>query len=49
MQLSIETEQESDDRWIAEVPLLPGVLAYMGKSRRSAVQGTSARTARAGR
>jgi predicted RNase H-like HicB family nuclease len=24
----VETEQESDGRWIAEVPELPGVLAY---------------------
>jgi predicted RNase H-like HicB family nuclease len=28
MQLTIETEQETDGRWIAEVPELPGVLAY---------------------
>ncbi len=28
MQLSIETELEDDGRWIAEVPQLPGVLAY---------------------
>jgi predicted RNase H-like HicB family nuclease len=28
MQLSIETELEEDGRWIAEVPQLPGVLAY---------------------
>ena len=28
MNLSIETEQEDDGRWIAEVPELPGVLAY---------------------
>ena len=26
--LKIETEQEEDGRWIAEVPALPGVLAY---------------------
>lgn len=26
--LTIETEQELDGRWIAEVPELPGVLAY---------------------
>ena len=26
--LRIESEQEEDGRWIAEVPLLPGVLAY---------------------
>jgi predicted RNase H-like HicB family nuclease len=28
MNLSIETELEVDGRWIAEVPQLPGVLAY---------------------
>ena len=28
MRLSIETEREEDGRWIAEVPELPGVLAY---------------------
>jgi len=30
MQLTIETEQEADGRWIAEVPQLPGVLVYGG-------------------
>jgi predicted RNase H-like HicB family nuclease len=28
MTLQIEIEQEDDGRWIAEVPSLPGVLAY---------------------
>jgi predicted RNase H-like HicB family nuclease len=28
MHLSIETELEEDGRWIAEIPQLPGVLAY---------------------
>jgi predicted RNase H-like HicB family nuclease len=28
MKLTLEIEQEEDDRWIAEVPELPGVLAY---------------------
>lgn len=28
MTLTIELEQEVDGRWIAEVPQLPGVLAY---------------------
>jgi predicted RNase H-like HicB family nuclease len=28
MHLSIETELEDDGRWIAEIPQLPGVLAY---------------------
>jgi predicted RNase H-like HicB family nuclease len=26
--LSVQTEREADGRWIAEVPELPGVLAY---------------------
>ncbi len=28
MILSIEFEQESDGRWLAEVPSLPGVMTY---------------------
>jgi predicted RNase H-like HicB family nuclease len=28
MNLTFETEQEDDGRWIAEVPEIPGVLAY---------------------
>lgn len=36
MNLRIETETETDGRWIAEVPDLPGVLAY-GGSRDEAV------------
>jgi predicted RNase H-like HicB family nuclease len=28
MTLTIDLEQEADGRWIAEVPELPGVLAY---------------------
>ena len=28
MTLTIEFEQETDGRWIAEIPQLPGVLAY---------------------
>lgn len=28
MDFSIECEQEEDGRWLAEVPQLPGVLAY---------------------
>ena len=28
MHLSIETERADDGQWIAEIPLLPGVLAY---------------------
>jgi len=28
MRLEIEIERETDGRWIAEVPALPGVMAY---------------------
>jgi predicted RNase H-like HicB family nuclease len=28
MNITFETEQETDGRWIAEVPELPGVMAY---------------------
>ena len=35
--LRIETEQEEDGRWIAEVPDLPGTLVY-GISRDQAIQ-----------
>jgi len=37
MKLNIETEQEDDGRWIAEVPDLPGVMAY-GGTRAEAIQ-----------
>lgn len=36
MKLSIEHEQEADGRWLAEVPELPGVLAY-GATRDEAI------------
>lgn len=36
MTLHIELEKESDGRWIAEVPALPGVLTY-GVTRTDAV------------
>lgn len=36
MNLSIESEREDDGRWLAEVPQLPGVLAY-GNSRDEAL------------
>lgn len=36
MNLTIETEQEADGRWIAEVPELAGVLVY-GASREEAM------------
>jgi predicted RNase H-like HicB family nuclease len=34
--MKIEIERETDGRWIAEVPDLPGVMAY-GKTRKEAV------------
>ena len=36
MQLTLETEQESDGRWLAEVPEIPGALAY-GATRDAAM------------
>ena len=36
MPLSVEVEQEEDGRWLAEVPELPGVLAY-GQTRQEAI------------
>lgn len=36
MEFRIETEQEADGRWIAEIPVLPGVLCY-GETRERAV------------
>ncbi|MDH4286518.1 MAG: type II toxin-antitoxin system HicB family antitoxin [Gallionella sp.] len=33
MNFTIEHEQESDGRWLAEVPELPGVLAYGATSQ----------------
>jgi predicted RNase H-like HicB family nuclease len=33
---TVETEQESDGRWIAEVPQIPGAMAY-GATREEAV------------
>lgn len=36
MKLSIQHEQETDGRWLAEVPELPGALAY-GKTREEAM------------
>ncbi len=41
MNLHIETELEEDGRWIAEVPELPGALAY-GASREGAVAAVEA-------
>jgi len=36
MKLTIEVEQESDGRWLAEVPELPGTMAY-GPTRERAI------------
>lgn len=36
MPLNIEVEREDDGRWLAEVPELPGVMAY-GPTRQDAV------------
>jgi len=36
MVFKVEMEQESDGRWIAEVPDLPGVMAY-GETREDAL------------
>jgi predicted RNase H-like HicB family nuclease len=36
MPLTIEVEQETDGRWVAEVPELPGVLTY-GVTRQEAI------------
>ncbi|MEK7069083.1 MAG: hypothetical protein AAB947_01730 [Patescibacteria group bacterium] len=35
--LSVEFDREEDGRWIAEVPKLPGVLAY-GATKREALR-----------
>ncbi len=39
--LMIEFEQETDGRWIAEIPVLPGVMAY-GSTRGEAAQAVKA-------
>ena len=36
MNITFETEREIDGRWIAEVPELPGVMAY-GQTERQAI------------
>jgi predicted RNase H-like HicB family nuclease len=41
MSFAIELEQEADGRWIAEVPDLPGVLAY-GATERAAIAAVEA-------
>jgi len=35
MQFNIEIEQETDGRWIAEIPNVPGAMAY-GKTEKQA-------------
>ncbi len=41
MRLKVETEREDDGRWIAEVPDLPGVMAY-GATRSEALAAVEA-------
>lgn len=41
MSFAIELEQEADGRWIAEVPDLPGVLAY-GATQAAAIAAAEA-------
>ena len=41
MVYSIETEREADGRWIAEVPELPGVMAY-GSTEKEAIAAAEA-------
>ncbi len=41
MSFAIKLEQETDGRWIAEVPDLPGVLAY-GATERAAIAAVEA-------
>jgi predicted RNase H-like HicB family nuclease len=36
MPLTVEVEQETDGRWLAEVPDLPGVMGY-GQTRQEAI------------
>jgi predicted RNase H-like HicB family nuclease len=39
--LPVEFDREEDGRWIAEIPALPGVLAY-GKTKQDALRRVSA-------
>jgi len=41
MHLTIQLEQEEDGRWIAEVPELPGTLAY-GQTQEDAIRNVQA-------
>jgi predicted RNase H-like HicB family nuclease len=36
MKMAIETERETDGRWLAEVPELPGTMVY-GQTREEAI------------
>jgi predicted RNase H-like HicB family nuclease len=45
MPLTIEVEQETDGRWCAEVPDLPGVMSY-GQTRQEAIDRAQALTLR---
>ena len=46
--MNIEIEREEDGRWIAEVPNLPGVMAY-GQSKEEAVSKVKALALRVNR
>ncbi|OGU16285.1 MAG: hypothetical protein A2X61_05475 [Ignavibacteria bacterium GWB2_35_12] len=37
MKLQIETDRETDGRWIAEIPSMPGVMTY-GNTKEDAIQ-----------
>jgi predicted RNase H-like HicB family nuclease len=41
MEFVVELEQEEDGRWIAEIPSLPGVMAY-GLTRNDALRAVEA-------
>ena len=41
MELIVELEQEEDGRWIAEIPAMPGVMAY-GETRDKALRAVEA-------
>ncbi len=41
MELIVELEQEQDGRWIAEIPAMPGVMAY-GDTRDKAARAAEA-------
>ena len=44
--MKIEIEKEEDGRWIAEIPELPGIMAY-GNTRKQAISKTKALALRA--